>query len=49
MAALDRDVYDELVASDGEPRPHARTLVEALEALGPEALTAAKAAACRGW
>ena len=41
MAALDHDFYDELVAADGQPRPHARTLVEALEALGPEALTQA--------
>ncbi len=30
--------YDELVDSDGSPRAHARTLVEALEALGPDAL-----------
>ena len=33
--------YDELVGADGEARPHARTLVAALEALGPEALTQA--------
>ena len=42
MAALDQDFYDELVAADGQPRAHARTLVEALEALGPEALTAGR-------
>ena len=41
MAALDADFYDELVDADGQPRPHARTLVAALEALGPEALTQA--------
>ncbi len=42
MAALDRDFYDELVAADGQPRAHARTLVEALETLGPDALTAGR-------
>ena len=41
MAALDADFYDELVDADGQARPHARTLVAALEALGPEALTQA--------
>jgi uncharacterized circularly permuted ATP-grasp superfamily protein len=33
--------YDELLDAAGEPRPHAETLVEALDALGPEALAAA--------
>ena len=41
MAALDQDFYDELVAADGQPRAHARTLVEALQTLGPDALTQA--------
>ena len=41
MAALDADFYDELVDADGQARPHARTLVAALEALGPDALTQA--------
>jgi uncharacterized circularly permuted ATP-grasp superfamily protein len=41
VAAIDQDFYDELIAADGQPRPHARTLVEALEELGPDALTAA--------
>src|SRR5215207_577542 len=41
MAALDHEFYDELVDADGQPRSHARTLVAALEALGPEALTQA--------
>ena len=41
MAAVDHDFYDELVAADGQPRAHARTLVEALETLGAEALIAA--------
>jgi uncharacterized circularly permuted ATP-grasp superfamily protein len=41
VAALEHDLYDELVDADGRPRPHARTLVAALEALGPEALTQA--------
>ena len=47
MAALDADFYDELVDADGQARPHARTLVAALEALGPEALTQAGAGATR--
>jgi uncharacterized circularly permuted ATP-grasp superfamily protein len=33
--------YDEMLDAGGDPRPHARTLVEALAALGPEALSAA--------
>ena len=33
--------YDEMLDEGGAPRAHARTLVEALEALGPEALAAA--------
>jgi len=41
VAALDHEFFDELVAADGQPRAHARTLVDALETLGPEALTAA--------
>ena len=33
--------YDEMLDEGAQPRAHARTLVEALEALGPEALAAA--------
>jgi uncharacterized circularly permuted ATP-grasp superfamily protein len=33
--------YDEMVDCDGRPRPHAATLAEALDALGPDALAAA--------
>jgi uncharacterized circularly permuted ATP-grasp superfamily protein len=33
--------YDEMAADDGAPRPHAQTLVEALAALGQDALVAA--------
>ena len=33
--------YDEMVDATGAPRAHARTLVDALGALGPEALAAA--------
>jgi uncharacterized circularly permuted ATP-grasp superfamily protein len=33
--------YDEMLDAAGAPRPHAHTLVEALEALGPDALAAA--------
>ena len=33
--------YDEMVDATGMPREHARTLVDALDALGPEALAAA--------
>jgi uncharacterized circularly permuted ATP-grasp superfamily protein len=33
--------YDEMIDADGTPRPYAETLVEALEALGPNALAAA--------
>src|SRR5919201_5077827 len=33
--------YDEMLEADGTPRAHARTLVHALEALGPEALAQA--------
>jgi uncharacterized circularly permuted ATP-grasp superfamily protein len=33
--------YDEMLGEDGAPRPHAETLVQALAALGPEALAGA--------
>jgi uncharacterized circularly permuted ATP-grasp superfamily protein len=33
--------YDEMLDEGGEPRAHARTLVETLASLGPEALAAA--------
>jgi uncharacterized circularly permuted ATP-grasp superfamily protein len=41
VPALREGFYDETLDADGTPRPHARTLVEALEALGREALVAA--------
>ena len=41
MLTVREGFYDEMLDADGTPRPHARTLVEALEQLGPEALTAA--------
>jgi uncharacterized circularly permuted ATP-grasp superfamily protein len=41
VLTLREGFYDEMVAEDGEPRRHAHTLVEGLEALGPDALVAA--------
>jgi hypothetical protein len=39
---------DEMLAADGSPRPHTRTLMEALSALGPDQLAALGAAADAG-
>ena len=41
MATVADGFYDEMLDAGGVPRPHAGTLVEALGALGPEALAAA--------
>ena len=41
MLTLRDGFFDEMIDSDGTPRAHAETLVEALTALGPEALAAA--------
>ena len=41
MLTVREGFYDEMLEADGTPRPHAQTLVHALEQLGPEALSAA--------
>ena len=41
MLTVREGFYDEMLDADGTPRPHAQTLVHALEQLGPEALSAA--------
>jgi uncharacterized circularly permuted ATP-grasp superfamily protein len=41
VLTLREGFYDEMADEGGAPRPYAETLVEALEALGPEALAAA--------
>jgi uncharacterized circularly permuted ATP-grasp superfamily protein len=41
VLTLREGFYDEMADEAGEPRPYAETLVEALDALGPEALAAA--------
>lgn len=39
--APDHDSYDELFAGRGEPRAHARRLIDGIESLGRERLVAA--------
>ena len=41
MLTVREGFYDEMLHADGTPRPHAQTIVEALAALGPDALAAA--------
>jgi uncharacterized circularly permuted ATP-grasp superfamily protein len=41
VPTLREGFYDEMIDGGGTPRPHAQTLVEALEALGPDQLAAA--------